>query len=200
VAVLSQAVLEAACVVTDHILFRGMTMKQRIIGCVVAGLLVSVPVLAADSVKIGYVDVRTVVLESKSGQQHKAEMEKFVKDKQAALKKEEDKLKALQQTLEKEMLTLTEAQKQDKQRGFQEKVQTFQKGAQEAERELRQKDTEYTNKSLEEVRKVIAEVAKDEKVGLVLGKTEMSVLYAEDGMDLTAKVIKKYDSRPAAKK
>ena len=175
-------------------------MKQRIIGCVVAGLLVSVPVLAADSVKIGYVDVRTVVLESKSGQQHKAEMEKFVKDKQAALKKEEDKLKALQQTLEKEMLTLTEAQKQDKQRGFQEKVQTFQKGAQEAERELRQKDTEYTNKSLEEVRKVIAEVAKDEKVGLVLGKTEMSVLYAEDGMDLTAKVIKKYDSRPAAKK
>jgi outer membrane protein len=177
-----------------------MTMKQRIIGCVVAGLLVSAPVLAADSVKIGYVDVRTVVLESKSGQQHKAEMEKFVKDKQAALKKEEEKLKSLQQTLEKEMLTLTEAQKQDKQRGFQEKVQVFQKSAQDAEREVRQKDTEYTNKALEEVRKVITEVAKEEKVGLVLGKTEMSVLYAEDGMDLTPKVIKKYDSRPAAKK
>jgi len=177
-----------------------MTMKQRIIGCVVAGLLVSAPVLAADSVKIGYVDVRTVVLESKSGQQHKAEMEKFVKDKQAALKKEEEKLKSLQQTLEKEMLTLTEAQKQDKQRGFQEKVQVFQKSAQDAEREVRQKDTEYTNKALEEVRKIITDVAKEEKVGLVLGKTEMSVLYAEDGMDLTAKVIKKYDSRPAPKK
>jgi outer membrane protein len=147
-----------------------MTMKQRIIGCVVAGLLVSAPVLAADSVKIGYVDVRTVVLET------------------------------LQQTLEKEMLTLTEAQKQDKQRGFQEKVQVFQKSAQDAEREVRQKDTEYTNKALEEVRKIITDVAKEEKVSLVLGKTEMSVLYAEDGMDLTAKVIKKYDSRPAPKK
>jgi outer membrane protein len=165
-----------------------------------AGLLIGAPALAADSVKIGYVDVRTVVLESKSGKQHKVDMEKFVKDKQAALKKEEDKLKTLQQNLEKEMLTLTEAQKQEKQRDFQGKVQTFQKSAQEAEREVRQKDTEYTNKALEEVRKVITEVAKDEKVGLVLGKTEMSVLYAEDGMDLTAKVIKKYDSRPAAKK
>ncbi|HWR87065.1 MAG TPA: OmpH family outer membrane protein [Acidiferrobacterales bacterium] len=175
-------------------------MKQRIMWCMAAGLLIGAPVLAADGVKIGYVDVRAVVLESKSGQQHKVEMEKFVKDKQAALKKEEDKLKTLQQTLEKEMLTLTEAQKQEKQRGFQEKVQAFQKSAQEAEREVRQKDTEYTNKALEEVRKVITEVAKDEKVGLVLGKTEMSVLYAEDGMDLTAKVIKKYDSRPAAKK
>jgi outer membrane protein len=165
-----------------------------------AGLLIGAPVLAADSVKIGYVDVRAVVLESKSGKQHKVDMEKFVKDKQAALKKEEDKLKTLQQNLEKEMLTLTEAQKQEKQRDFQGKVQAFQKSAQEAEREVRQKDTEYTNKALEEVRKVITEVAKDEKVGLVLGKSEMSVLYAEDGMDLTAKVIKKYDSRPAAKK
>ena len=175
-------------------------MKQKIMWCMAAGLLIGAPVLAADSVKIGYVDVRAVVLESKSGQQHKVEMEKFVKDKQAVLKKEEEKLKTLQQTLEKEMLTLTEAQKQDKQRGFQEKVQAFQKSAQDAERDLRQKDTEYTNKSLEEIRKVIAEVAKEEKTGLVLGKTEMSVLYAEDGMDLTPKVIKKYDSRPAAKK
>lgn len=175
-------------------------MKQQILWCMAAGLLIGAPVLAADSVKIGYVDVRTVVLESKSGKQHKVDMEKFVKDKQAALKKDEDKLKTLQQNLEKEMLTLTEAQKQEKQRDFQGKVQVFQKSAQEAEREVRQKDTEYTNKALEEVRKVITEVAKDEKVGLVLGKTEMSVLYAEDGMDLTAKVIKKYDSRPAAKK
>jgi len=175
-------------------------MKQQILWCMAAGLLIGAPALAADSVKIGYVDVRTVVLESKSGKQHKVDMEKFVKDKQAALKKEEDKLKTLQQNLEKEMLTLTEAQKQEKQRDFQGKVQVFQKSAQEAEREVRQKDTEYTNKALEEVRKVITEVAKDEKVGLVLGKTEMSVLYAEDGMDLTAKVIKKYDSRPAAKK
>lgn len=173
-------------------------MKQQIMWCMAAGLLIGAPVLAADSVKIGYVDVRAVVLESKSGKQHKANMDIFVKDKQAALKKEEDKLKTLQQTLEKEMLALTEAQKQDKQRGFQEKVQAFQKLAQEAERELRQKDTEYTNKALEEVRKIIAEVAKEEKIGLMLGKAE--VLYADEGMDLTAKVIQKYDSRPAAKK
>jgi len=173
-------------------------MKTRIIGCLVVGLLVSTPVLAADSVKIGYVDMRVVVLESKAGQQHKKVMDKFVLDKQTALKKEEEKLKALQQTLEKEMLTLTGAQRQEKERGFQEKVQAFQKTVQEDERELRQKDAEYTNKAIEEIRKIIADVAKDEKVGLVLGKTE--VLFAEDGMNLTPKVIQKYDSLPPAKK
>ena len=173
-------------------------MKQQIIWCMAAGLLTAVSAQAADSVKIGYVDVRAVLLESKAGKQHKANMEIVVKDKQAAIKKEEDKLKGMQQTLEKEILTLTEAQKQEKQRSFQEKVQAYQKMGQEAERDLRQKDSEFTNKSLEEIRQVIADVAKEEKIGLMLGKAE--VLYADDGMDLTAKVIQKYDSRPAAKK
>ena len=174
-------------------------MKRIAMIAALAGLLGSTLVGAADKPAIGYVDVRTVLLESKAGKQHKSELEKQVKEKQAALKKEEDKLKALQQTLEKEMLTLTDTQKQEKQRGFQEKVQTFQKGAQDAERELRQKDSEYTNKTVEEIRKVIADVAKEEKLSLVLGKTETSVLYAEEGMDLTSKVIQKFDSRSGKK-
>ena len=174
-------------------------MKRIAVVAAVAGLLSSVAASAADKPAIGYVDVRAVLMESKAGKQHKADMDKFVKDKQAALQKEEEKLKSLQQTLEKEVLTLTDAQKQDKQRGFQEKVQALQKTAQEAERELRQKDADYTNKALEEIRKIIAATAKEEKLILVLGKTEMSVLYAEDGMDLTPKVIQKYDGRSGKK-
>lgn len=174
-------------------------MKRMLTMAAVAGLFSMSLAGAADKPAIGYVDVRTVLLESKSGKQHKTEIEKVVKDKQAALKKEEDKLKALQQTLEKEMLTLTDAQKQEKQRSFQEKVQTFQKSAQDAERDLRQKDSEYTSKAIEEIRKIITEVAKEEKLSMVLGKTEMSVLYAEEGMDITAKVIQKLDSRGGKK-
>jgi len=170
-------------------------MKRIAMMVAIAGLLNSTLTVAADQLAIGYVDMRAVLLQSKAGKQHKADIEKFVKAKQATLKKEEEKLKTLQQALEKEMLTLTEAQKQDKQRGFQEKVQALQKMAQDAERELRKKDSEYTNKSVEEIRKIITETAKEEKISLVLGKTDASVLVAEDGMDLTSKVIKKYDSR-----
>lgn len=170
-------------------------MKRMLTMAAVAGLFSMSLAGAADKPAIGYVDVRTVLLESKSGKQHKTEIEKVVKDKQAALKKEEDRLKALEQTLKKEMLTLTDAQKQEKERGFQEKVQALQKSAQEAERDLRQKDSEFS----EVVRKIIAEVAKQEKLSLVLGKTDMSVLYAEEGMDITAKVIQKLDSRGGKK-
>ena len=174
-------------------------MKRLITVAALAILAVSNMVSAADKPAIGYVDVRTVLLESKAGKQHKTEIEKIFKDKQAALKKEEEKLNALQQNLEKEMLTLSDAQKQEKQRGFQEKVQALQKNAQEAERDLRQKDSEYSTKAVEEMRKVVAEVAKEEKLSLVFGKSEMSVLYSDEGMDITSKVIQKLDIRTGKK-
>lgn len=163
---------------------------------VLAGLALSAPALA--DVKIGYVDVRAVLTESKAGKQHRADLEKYIKDKQAAIKKEEEKLNSLKQAFEKDALTLSDAQKQQKQKEFQEKVQAFQKMAQDADRELRQKDTEFTNQSLEAIRTIAAEVAKEDKVNLVIGRGE--VLYADDGMDLTPKVTQKFDSRPAANK
>lgn len=165
-------------------------MKRRMLGWLMAGLVFSAPALA--EVKIGYVDVRAVLTESKAGKAHRADLEKYIKDKQAALKKEEEKLNALKQSIEKDALTLSEAQKQQKQKEFQEKVQAYQKGAQEADRELRQKDAEFTNKSLETIRQIIGEVAKADGMNLVINRGE--VLYADDAMNLTAKVTEKFDA------
>jgi outer membrane protein len=170
-------------------------MNKAVIAAVAVMAVLSAPVLA--DMKIGYVDVRAVLAESNTGKQHRATVEKYIKDKQAALKKEEEKLNGLKQSFEKEALTLSDAQKQQKQKEFQDKVQALQKTAQDAERELQQKDREYTSKSIETVRTIVAEVAREEKVNLVIGRGE--VLYAEDGMDLTAKVSQKFDARAGKK-
>ena len=174
-------------------------MKQHIVWGMLAALLLSAPVMAADSLKMGYVDMRAVLTESKSGKAHRAELESYIKDKQAALRKEEDKLNAMKQSLEKEQLTLSDKQKQEKQRDFQAKVQAFQKMAGEADQELRKKDADYTNKAVEDIRKIIADLAKSEKISIVLAKTDVTVLYADEGMDLTQKVIDKFDAQSAKK-
>lgn len=165
-------------------------MKPQMLGWLMAGLVLSAPALA--ELKVGYVDMRAVLAESKAGQAHRAALEKYVKDKQAVLKKEEDKLNALKQTFEKDALTLSDAQKQQRQKEFQEKVQAFQKMAQDADRELRQKDAEFTNKSIETVRQLIADVAKAEKVNLVISRGE--ILYGDEDMNLTAKITEKFDA------
>lgn len=159
------------------------------------GLALVAPAMA--DTRIGYVDVRAVLAESNTGKQHRATLEKYIKDKQAAIKKEEEKLDGLKKAFEKDALTLSDSQRQQRQQEFQQKVQALQKMAQEAERELQQKDRDYTGKSLETVRAIVAEVAKEEGIQLVISRGE--VLYGEDGMDLTARVSQRFDSRAGKK-
>jgi len=149
----------------------------------------------ADKARFGYVNVRKVFAESKAGKHYKVELDKLTKQKKDQLAREEQKLKDMQAAYEKEQLTLTEAQKKERQRDFQQKAEAYQKLTQEAQREVNQKDAEYTQKAMAEIGGIVGEIARQEKLMLVFEKNQMPVLYAEDGPDLTDTVIKKYDAK-----
>ncbi len=170
-------------------------MKRLLVLLSLMGLLMSEAY--ADDVKIGYVDLRKVLTESKAGKRTKGEIEKVVKQRQDTLVKDEQKLKTLQEAFEKDKLILSEVQKQQKQQEFQQKLQAYQKAAGEAQREVGQKEAEFTKKAIPEIKAIISEVAKEEKLVLVFEKNEMPVLYATEGPDLTDKVLKKYDAKGA---
>ena len=151
--------------------------------------------VAADKPAIGYVNLHTVLLESKVGQRNKAELEKLIKQKESTLAGEEGKLQAMQQAFEKDQLLMTDDEKKAKQKEFQEKAEAYQKMVAAAKQDVNQKDSEFANKSLAEIKTIIAALAKEMKLGIVFDANEMSVLYSEEGMDLTKKVIERYDAR-----
>lgn len=160
----------------------------------VLGLFAAVPTFAGEPARIGYIDLRKVMLESKVGQTNKAEMQKLIKQRQEHLQKEEQKLKSLQQAYEKEQLLLTGQQKKDRQKDFQDKVQAFQKLQGEAEQEVRRRDGEFSQKTIEAIRVIVADIAKEKKLMMVFEMTAQPV-YAEPGPDLTAEVLKRYDAK-----
>lgn len=171
-------------------------MNYRFVALIGALLVAGFPATAAQAEgRIGYVDMQRAVTESQSGKRARAEIESAVKKKQEQVSREGQKLKALQQSLEKEQLTLTDTQKRAKQRDFEQKVQTYQQLAADGQRELSQMDAEHSRKVLTDIRAVIREIAQAEKLMLVLEKNEQPVLYAEDGPDLTDRVIKAYDAK-----
>lgn len=175
-------------------------MKHWILAAVFAATLLPAwagPVEAAD-VRIGYVDMRRVLTESKAGKQVKGEIEKTVNQRKETLAREEQKLKDMQQAYEKDKLILSEPQRQEKQKDFEQKLNAYRQATAEAQREIQQKEQEYTKKTLPAVRTIISDIAKDEKLTLVFEKHEMPVLYAADGPDLTDKVIKRLDAKPGS--
>ena len=101
----------------------------------------------------------------------------------------------MQESFQKEQLLMTDDQKKAKQQEFQQKAQAYQAMVNEAKQAVNKKDNEYASKSLEEIKPVIAEIAKEKKISIVFDANELSVLYADKGMDLTQKVIERYDAK-----
>ncbi|GAB4507507.1 MAG: hypothetical protein Tsb0026_03250 [Sulfuricaulis sp.] len=151
--------------------------------------------VAADKPAIAYVDVRKILMESKIGKKNKTEFEKMIKEKESALGKEEEKLKAMQEAFQKDQLMMTDEQKKAKQKTFQEKADAFQKMVRDAKQEVGKKENEYTSRALTELRAIIADLAKEMKLSLVLEVSESGLLYAEESMNLTSKVMEKYDTK-----
>lgn len=163
-----------------------------------AALLSSASAFAADA-GVGYVDLRQLITESTIGKAHKAQLEKVYKEKQASIEGEQKKLEDLKTKYDKDALTLTDAQKLERQKDLQQKVQALQKMAGEAQQDLAKKDQEFTRKAFDDARAVVAEIAKADHLSIVLEKGEANVLYGDPALDVTKKALDKFNARTAKK-
>jgi len=169
-------------------------MKQIALATAAVLSLHAVGFAYAEDIRIGYVDMRKVMTESKAGSKVRADIEKTIKERREVLAREEQRLKDLQQAFEKDKLLLTENQRATKQKEFEEKVRAFQQARADAQREIETKEREFTSKALPKIRDIIRDLAKEQKLTLVLDKNEAPVLYAPEGPDLTEKVMQRFDA------
>ncbi len=171
-------------------------MTIRNVFPIVAAMLAATSVAAAaDKPQIGYADMQKVVNESKSGKQARAGLEQLVKQKNEQLAREEKKLKDQVAAFEKEQLAMSEAQKKQKKRELEDKFEAFQKMRAEAQRELAKQENEFLRKAMPELRAIVSAIAREEKLLLVFDRNEVPALYAEDGPDLTARVLRAFDAK-----
>lgn len=146
-------------------------------------------------VKVGIVNIQKVITSIKEGKSVMESLKKSFKTKQAELKKEENKIKKLQKDYQKQSLVLSDkakAKKESEIRGMIQKLQqttmSYQKGIQKQEAELKKP-------ILEKLKPIIDSVSKKEKVSMTFEITSSPLVYAQDKVDITAKVIKAYDSK-----
>jgi outer membrane protein len=170
------------------------SMKKVIVLLCVSLFLASGFAYAQDQIKIGYVNMRKALNESKSGKAAKETLEKSIKEKQGTLDEEKKKLESLQEDFEKKTSLLSDKAKQDKQKEFQEKVQAYQKLVADAQKEINEKEAAVTKKIIDDIKKIIADMGKEENYTLIFEETEISVLYAQKGLDLTDKVLEKLNA------
>jgi outer membrane protein len=142
--------------------------------------------LAAD--KIGFVNVREVLVRSDAGKAMEAEFKKSVEEKRAAIQKKESELKRNKDNLEKQRSILTPQALQEKEMNYQVEFKEYERLVKDSNEELQMKDQFLSSKIIPEVVKVIRAIAEKEKYALIL--EESSAVYASKENSLTDKVIK----------
>lgn len=157
--------------------------------------LVSAPVFAQDVKKIGYVDLQRALNSVEEGKKAKAKLKKEFESKQKTLTKKQNEVKNLKQSLESGAEMMTDQAKRKKAIELQQQMASLQQLYMEMQRELAEKESKATQKIFGKMETIIAKIAEDKGYDLVLEKTESSVLFAKDSMDLTDELIKRYNSK-----
>jgi outer membrane protein len=170
-------------------------VKKAVVMVLMVGLLCAGVAQAQDKLRIGVLDIRKVLFESKPGKQQGSEIEKMVKERRDKLAKEDSNIKLLYEKLEKDKLTMTDKQKEQKQKEIDDKKTALQKSAQEAEQQVAKRRNELLSDASKVVQEIIADVAKKEKLSMVIGKNESGIFWVEETVDITEQVANAYEAK-----
>jgi outer membrane protein len=161
-----------------------MEVKKLISGVLLGTFLLTVIGCNAEPPKFGVVDVGKIVNSSQAGQKANAEIESLVKAKQAQLKEKEAALQKLERSL-KEPGSKVKPEEMNK------AMAEYQRLAATAEAEVKKKAQEFRMAMFEQIKKIIEAIGQEEKFLMIF--TTDNVPYYQTTVDVTEKVIKKFD-------
>lgn len=169
-------------------------MKRIVVLMLVCFGLIVAPAMALDQ-KIGYVDLQKALNLSAAGKAAKEKIKVKVQGYDSEVKQRQEELKKIKEDLEKQAMLLSEEARSSKERDYQQKVKDYQRFTKDIQETLQQTDADFTRKILETLLKVVQTVGKKEGYTLILEKTESSLVYADESIDITDKVIKDFDKQ-----
>jgi len=166
-----------------------VNIAKRVVGCIGSLLIVAVVGVnsqAADTTKIGVIDMKKVLSASTAGQKAQSVIEEKMKALQGTLKKDQDDLVALQKDMEKKGSAWTDAVKQEKAKTFQKKRNDLAAKEENANLELKKMREENVNPILKKLEEIVEKVAKNDGYSLILPRNV--VLYSSESTDISDKV------------
>jgi outer membrane protein len=153
----------------------------------------SSPVFAQEKIKVGFIDIQRVIAESQAGKRAKERFQAQVKKAEADVVKERQDIERLRADLDKKGPLLKEEERRNLEAEFQRRSVTLQRAMSDYQQELQQKNNEIMSDILKELEQIVNEVGKADKFTLILERSQ--ILYSDQGIDITSKVIETYNSR-----
>ena len=165
-------------------------------GCILAASLGAVgPALAQSS--IGFVSLERILREAPAAQRAQKKLEQEFSERGQELSKMAEQLKKMQGNLEKNALTMSESERQKREREFGDVNRDFQRKQREFNEDLAQRRKEEFDGVLERANRAVKQIAEAEKLDVVFQNEQ--VVWASMRIDITDRVIKALEEPRAGK-
>lgn len=159
---------------------------KRLIAPLLAASLALASFAAQAELKIAFVNGQRVLNESPQAGKAKKKLEKEFEKRDQDLQKLAKQLQGMQESLEKNGLTMAESERRTKEREFGELSRDFQRKQREFREDLNLRQNEEMAAIYERVNKIIKQMAEADKFDLIL----QEAVYFSPRIDITDRVIK----------
>jgi outer membrane protein len=168
------------------------------IAALLLALSVSLPAsyaLASDQLKVGYVNTQRIFRDAPAAVKAAKKIEQEFSKRDQDLQRIAKQLQSLQENLEKNSLTLSEAERRNKEKELNELSRDFQRKQREFREDLNLRQNEENAAIIEKANRAIKQLAESEKFDLIL----QDVVWVSPRLDVTDKVIKSLSESKDAK-
>ena len=148
---------------------------------------------SADVAKIGVVDGQRVLETSSAGQAARAQIKESYKRMEEDMKKRGAEFEELKKQFERNAMVMSQEKREDSQREMQIKQLDLQQLGKKYSADLKELEQKLTDRIQKDVLDLVAEVGKGEGYLLIVNKP--AVLYNPTAIDITDKLIQKYNAK-----
>lgn len=154
---------------------------------------------AHDVDRVAVVDVQRCLLETKEGKKAKQELERVMAKGQAKIDKKAEALQKRLQDLQAKSSMLSEQELAKRQEDLLRGQAELEQISAELQEDVAEKEALLTEKIYTNVSSIVAQMALEEKLQAVIVRSEMTVIYVDPKLDLTNRVILRYDKEHTGK-
>jgi outer membrane protein len=158
----------------------------------------------ASAGKTGYMDIQTIFNKTILGKKYQGILRGYYESRKKILDRDADEIQKLREDYDKQKQAklMSESAQKEQEETLSRKINEFEKIRAEFTDEINKKDEELLNEFNRQVLAVLKEIAKREKISLILNKTISvskaeipSVMYADEDLDMTDKIITEMDKK-----
>jgi len=170
---------------------------KSLVRWVLAALLASAGPAALAQSGVGFVSLERILREAPAAQRAQKKLEQEFAPRGQELSRLAEQLKKMQESLEKNAVTMSETERQKREREFGDLNRDFQRRQREFNEDLGHRRKEEFEVVIERANRAVKQIAEAEKLDVVFQNEQ--VVWANPRIDITDKVIKALDEARAGK-